>query len=174
MAPVTNGASHVQLPLSSQSGFGSAPTQMAAQSAEQWKAKGNEHFGAGKYSQAVDCYTKAIQAHASSPTEGNIAIYYSNRSAAYFNLKKLNEALEDATNAIKLDKNYFKAYVRQSTVLSSQGRTRDALRAILAAKLVPGSEADPSVQEAINSCWTNHIGTPISLIKDQKLADPLS
>lgn len=147
---------------------------MAAQTSEQWKAKGNDHFGAGKYSLAVDCYTKAIQAHASNPAEGNIAIYFSNRSAAFFNLKKLNEALDDATNAIKLDKTYVKAYVRQSTVLTSLGRTRDALRAILAAKLVPGSETDVSVQDKIKSCWTNYVSTHLSLIEGRKLVDPLS
>lgn len=132
---------------------------MASQSAEQWKAKGNDHFAAGKYTQAVECYTKAIQAHTSNPAEGNIAVYYSNRSAAYFNLKQLSQALDDATKAIAHDKTFLKAYVRQSTVLTSQGKTRDALRSILAAKQVPGADSDPSVAEAIKSCWTYYVGT---------------
>ena len=132
---------------------------MSSLSAEQWKAKGNDHFAASKYTQAVDCYTKAIQAHSSNPAEGNIAVYFSNRSAAYFNLKQLNPALDDAISAIKHDKTFLKAYVRQSTVLTSLGRPRDALRAILAAKQVPASSSDATIQDMIKSSWTAYIGT---------------
>ena len=51
-------------------------------SAEEYKAQGNKHFAAKEFDQAIEQFTKAIEA-SSSPNH----VLYSNRSACYASLK---------------------------------------------------------------------------------------
>lgn len=60
----------------------------------EYKNKGNEFFKEGKYEEAIEQYTKAIEANNKEPS------FYSNRSGAYFNLNKYEEALNDAEQCI--------------------------------------------------------------------------
>ena len=66
------------------------------------KTLGNIYFASGKYEQAIDCYTKAIEACAKN------AVYFGNRAAAYFMLEKLSEALSDSRMATSIDESYVK------------------------------------------------------------------
>jgi len=59
----------------------------------------------------VQHYTDAISA------VHNNATYYSNRAQAYINLSANEEAIKDADEAIKLDKNFIRAYGRKATAL---------------------------------------------------------
>ena len=71
--------------------------------AKEWKEKGNALVKEKKYSEAADCYTKAIEIDSNDP------ILYSNRSAMYTNISKFTEALADAEKAIELKPTYGKA-----------------------------------------------------------------
>ena len=66
------------------------------------KDKGNKFFLAKQYSQAIEWYTKAVQAD---PTD---AAFYSNRAAAYMGMNKFEEALADSEQCIKLMPNWVK------------------------------------------------------------------
>jgi len=75
---------------------------------EKLKAAGNKLFAEGNYIQAYELYTQAIAAEKS-----NAAIY-SNRSLTLMKLDRLEEAVNDASEAIKIDNTYGKAYYRRS------------------------------------------------------------
>ncbi|KAF8194641.1 hypothetical protein BJ912DRAFT_1030944 [Pholiota molesta] len=64
--------------------------------AEKVKEQGNVAFKAGKYGEAVDLYTKAIELN---PME---ASYLTNRAASYMSLKRFRPALEDCQVATSL------------------------------------------------------------------------
>ena len=70
--------------------------------AENNKIKGNLAYQAGRYEEAYELYSKAVFHNP------NYAMYWSNRSAALMMLEKFSAALEDCTQAIKLDETYIK------------------------------------------------------------------
>ncbi|XP_050314564.1 small glutamine-rich tetratricopeptide repeat-containing protein beta-like [Anthonomus grandis grandis] len=91
--------------------------------AEEHKNKGNTLMKDGLYLEAIDEYTKAIEANP------NNAIYYCNRAAAYTRLQKDQEAINDCNDAIKLDPTYGKAYGRQGIAYSNLNMLDRAVQA---------------------------------------------
>ena len=67
-----------------------------------FKDKGNEALRAGKFQEAVDNYTKALE------LEPENAVYYSNRSAAYAKLEDFNKSADDGQKAIELKPDWAK------------------------------------------------------------------
>jgi STIP1 family protein 1 len=63
---------------------------------EQLKAKGNDAFRRGEYSEAEDFYTQAIQKHATNP------LLFTNRANARLKLHKWEEAVLDCNKAIEI------------------------------------------------------------------------
>ena len=100
--------------------------------AKEWKEKGNALVKEKKYSEAADCYTKAIEIDSNDP------ILYSNRSAMYTNISKFTEALADAEKAIELKPTYGKAYLRKGSALKGLAKIDEALAAFKA-----GLEKEP-------------------------------
>ena len=100
--------------------------------AKEWKEKGNGLVKEKKYSEAADCYTKAIELDSTDP------ILYSNRSAMYTNISKFTEALADAEKAIELKPTYGKAYLRKGSALKGLAKIDEALAAFKA-----GLEKEP-------------------------------
>ncbi|KAG1695136.1 hypothetical protein DVH05_028653 [Phytophthora capsici] len=94
-----------------------------AQTAAEWKAKGNAALSAGNPKEAVDCYTQAI---ALNP---NDHVFYSNRSAAYLSLDDAAHALEDAELCIKTKPDWPKAYSRKGAALHALKRYDEATSA---------------------------------------------
>ncbi|KAJ8467330.1 hypothetical protein OPV22_029882 [Ensete ventricosum] len=88
--------------------------------AEIFKSKGNDCIRMKLYSEAIELYTCAIAICEK-------AIYYSNRAAAYTNVKKYSEAIEDCLKSIEIDPNYSKAYSRLGSAYFAQENYRDAL-----------------------------------------------
>ena len=70
--------------------------------AEARKNDGNAAYKAGLYEEALTLYSQAVYHNP------NSAVYYSNRSAALMMLDRYQEALDDCTQAIKLDDTYVK------------------------------------------------------------------
>lgn len=58
------------------------------------------------------------------------AIYYSNRSAAYFNLEQFEKAYDDANLALKLSSGFMKAHYRKVACLYELDRLKEAKEAI--------------------------------------------
>uniref|UniRef100_T1JVA2 RNA polymerase II-associated protein 3 n=1 Tax=Tetranychus urticae TaxID=32264 RepID=T1JVA2_TETUR len=75
------------------------------------KEKGNQFFKEKNYESAVNCYSKAIE------YDRTNHLLYGNRSQAYLNLNRPDEAVKDCNQALKLDSNYVKGYLRRGTAL---------------------------------------------------------
>ncbi|KAG7851211.1 hypothetical protein KL941_000880 [Ogataea angusta] len=76
------------------------------------KNLGNQELKNNNFDKAIELYTQAIDLF---PT----AILYSNRAQAQIKLENYGLAIEDANQAIKLDKNYLKAYYRRAVSYSA-------------------------------------------------------
>nr|CCC90111.1 unnamed protein product [Trypanosoma congolense IL3000] len=79
---------------------------------DEGKQKGNQYFQQKNFVAAMEHYTAAINS-----SEGNgqvLRILYCNRAAAYKELGKYREAIDDCTKAIQLDPTFSKAYARRA------------------------------------------------------------
>lgn len=77
-----------------------AITALKESAALELKEQGNEHVKKKHYSDAINCYTKAINQKALSGSENSII--YANRAHVNLLLGNNRRALEDAEEAIKL------------------------------------------------------------------------
>ncbi|XP_073230026.1 dnaJ homolog subfamily C member 7-like [Porites lutea] len=90
------------------------------------KQEGNDTFSCGKYQEAYDIYTEAltIDAHNNST---NAKLYY-NRSLVGSKLNRLEEAINDCTQAIELDPTYLKAYIKRARCYMEAEKYEEAVR----------------------------------------------
>lgn len=112
--------------------------------AETLKSKGNQSMQLKLYSEAVELYTCAIA------LSENNAVYYCNRAAAYTQLQRYSEAIEDCLKSIEIDPRYSKAYSRLGVAFYSQGNYIEALNQgfLKALQLDPSNN---SVKESIRA-----------------------
>jgi len=92
-------------------------------SADEFKAAGNAALQAGKISDAIESYTKAIN------LDGSNHVYFSNRSAAYLKKGDGNNALEDANSCIALNPQFTKGFSRKGAALHALKRYNDSIAA---------------------------------------------
>ncbi|KAG2393713.1 hypothetical protein C9374_007244 [Naegleria lovaniensis] len=93
---------------------------------EALKEEGNKLLRNGKYQEAYDEYTKAIEID---PKNANLnAVLYCNRAAAATKLGKHEVAVKDATKAIELNDSYLKAYMRRGSSYIELEQYEDAMR----------------------------------------------
>ena len=90
----------------------------------QCKAAGNAALQAGKVSEAIAHYTKAIHLDGSKNH-----VYFSNRSAAYLQQGKGNHALADAKTCLHLNPQFAKGYSRKGAALHALQRYNDSIAA---------------------------------------------
>ncbi|XP_037701987.1 RNA polymerase II-associated protein 3 isoform X1 [Choloepus didactylus] len=93
-----------------------------AQKALALKEKGNKYFKQGKYDEAIECYTKGMDADPYNP------VLPTNRASAYFRLKKFAVAESDCNLAIALNRSYTKAYARRGAARFALQKLEDARR----------------------------------------------
>jgi len=79
------------------------------------KEQGTEQFKQKNFDKAVEFYTQAITENPSDHT------IYGNRSAAFTNLKKYQEALDDGNKCIELKADWGKGYQRKGNALHGLG-----------------------------------------------------
>nr|XP_004610495.1 unnamed protein product [Sorex araneus] len=84
------------------------------------KEKGNKYFKQGKYDDAIECYTKGMDADPYNP------VLPTNRASAYFRLKKYAVAESDCNLAIALNRDYTKAYARRGAARFALQKLEDA------------------------------------------------
>jgi small glutamine-rich tetratricopeptide repeat-containing protein alpha len=101
----------------------SAASDVPNLSAEEWKNKGNALVGEKKYSEAITCYTHALE------KDANNHIYYANRAAAYIYLEKYPEAVKDCEAAVRISPSYAKAYNRLGNAYLYQKKYAEAEKA---------------------------------------------
>jgi len=90
-------------------------------SVDEFKAKGNQHYTAGHFQDAVKWYTKAIGVDAKNH------VLYSNRSAAYLGVQDYTNALRDAEKAVELNPNWNKGYYRKAMTLENLWLYKDGI-----------------------------------------------
>ncbi|XP_051248799.1 RNA polymerase II-associated protein 3 [Dicentrarchus labrax] len=98
------------------------------------KEKGNTFFKDGKYDEAIECYTRGMDADPYNP------VLPTNRATSFFRLKKYAVAESDCNLAIALDSNYFKAYARRGAARFALEKYESALEDYeIVLKLDPGN-----------------------------------
>ena len=90
--------------------------------AERLKEEGNAAFRAKKFDEAVRLYGAAI---AASPAP--VSVYFSNRAAAFLLQNKLDEALADARESVRLDPSNSKGFLRVGKALYALGKYSEAI-----------------------------------------------
>ncbi|CAJ1971877.1 unnamed protein product [Sphenostylis stenocarpa] len=113
--------------------------------AESLKSLGNKAMQSKKYNDAIELYNCAIALNEKS------AVYFCNRAAAYTQINKYAEAIQDCHKSIWIDPNYSKAFSRLGLIYYAQGNYRDAIDKGFrkALQLDPNNE---SVKENIRVC----------------------
>lgn len=102
------------------------------------KEKGNAAYKGRQWNKAVTYYSEAIKLH------GTNATYYCNRAAAYLQLGCFQQAEDDCTKAISLDKKNVKAYLRRGTARESLIRNKEALQDFTHALVLEPQNKDAS------------------------------
>ncbi|PON81901.1 Amidase [Trema orientale] len=97
-------------------------TNGSMDASELLKEKGNAAFKGRQWNKAVNYYTEAIKLN------GTNATYYCNRAAAYLELGCFQQADEDCSKAMELDKKNVKAYLRRGTARESLLRNKEAIQ----------------------------------------------
>ncbi|XP_042199163.1 dnaJ homolog subfamily C member 7 [Callorhinchus milii] len=90
------------------------------------KEEGNSAFKEGSFDKAYGLYTEALKID-----QNNIktnAKLYCNRGTVGSKLNKMPQAIEDCTNAIKLDETYIKAYMRRAQCYMDTEQYEEAAR----------------------------------------------
>lgn len=111
-----------------------------------FKAKGNEFFKAKDYVQAIEWYTKAVDADPSNK------VYYSNRAAAFTAQKNWDSAKTDGELCIRCDPDWNKGYFRLATALQGCKEYSAALKVVntgLARKTVSDDKSLVSLRDTL-------------------------
>jgi tetratricopeptide (TPR) repeat protein len=104
---------------------------------EQLKQKGNEHFRAGDYYQAIQAYSEALK------LDPNNHILHSNVCQAALRHGKLSLAKHHAIGCVTLKPSWPKGYYRLGTVLLQQGEYSGAIEALEKAKCFAEQQGMP-------------------------------
>ncbi|NXP07506.1 TOM34 protein, partial [Thinocorus orbignyianus] len=96
----------------SELGLGTEPNQIAAgtERARTLKEEGNELVKKGNHKKAVEKYSESLQLNQECAT-------YTNRALCYLTLKQYKEAVQDCTEALRLDPKNIKALYRRAQAL---------------------------------------------------------
>lgn len=116
------------------------------------KKLGNTAFENKIYEEAVQFYTKAIENAETGDDE--LHVYYSNRSASYFEQHNYSCALDDANECVKIKPDFAKGYIRKSKaereLLLNDLSLESASRAI---ELEPENEVARELYEECKAEW---------------------
>ena len=107
------------------------------QKLDRTKEEGNQHFKSGRYQQAVDTYTQALDIDPTNKLTNSKLLQ--NRAMCHTKLKNYDAAIDDATKALELDPSYTKARKTRAKALGESGNWEEAVR-----ELKQVHEADPS------------------------------
>jgi len=105
---------------------------MSNPTAQAFKEKGNKAFQEKNYQEAIEHFTKAIEA------DPNDHVFYSNRSACYASLQNYESALQDAHKCVELKPDWVRGYTRKGLAEYYLGKYSEA-----AGTYKKGLELDP-------------------------------
>jgi len=112
------------------------------------RERGNEVFRAGKWQEAVDLYTEAIEKDYNCEDKAHVAALLSNRIAALVHLKEFNIALCDAKAVQRLQPNWSRGYERCASVYKGLYQYMNANEQYGKAGILSG---DPNVKHRMYS-----------------------
>ncbi|XP_064792321.1 mitochondrial import receptor subunit TOM70-like [Oncorhynchus masou masou] len=95
------------------------------------KNKGNKYFKAGKYEQAIQCYTEAIGL-CPRDNQTDLSTFYQNRAAAYEQQMMWTEVVQDCTKAVEMNPRYIKALFRRAKALERLDNKKECLEDVTA------------------------------------------
>lgn len=107
------------------------------QKLERTKEEGNVAFKAGRFQEAIDTYTKALEVDPSNKNTNSKILQ--NRALCYTRLKKWTSATADCDKALELDPSYTKAKKTRAKAMGESGNWEEAVRELKAIH-----EANPS------------------------------
>ncbi|XP_073143240.1 uncharacterized protein [Henckelia pumila] len=119
--------------------------------AETLKSQGNKAMQSKLYKEAIELYTFAVALCADN------AVYFCNRAAAYTQIYRYAEAVQDCLKSIEINPNYSKAYSRLGFAYYAQGKYRDAI--------------DKGFRKALQLDPTNNAVTENIRVAEQKLKE---
>lgn len=90
--------------------------------AEDAKAAGNRFITKGEFSEAKECYTRAIA------LDGRVAAYYGNRAQCHLRLNNFSEALADSVKSTEIDAKFGKGWIRAGVCHVRLGNFDDATK----------------------------------------------
>ena len=123
---------------------------------EKAKQEGNNFFLKGAYTKAITSYTKAISLLKSKSQENlhNIAIYYSNRAYAFFQINLFQECINDCNQAILNNPTFLKPYYRKASALLSLGNYEESENEMLKGLKECNVVLNNEVEELLNEINT--------------------
>lgn len=116
----------------------------ASAASEDWKKLGNEAYGRQDWQQAAEHYSTALEFCQPHSPVGLACL--NNRAACFLKLKKLEDAIADASEVIRQQPDNYKAIHRRMSALEALGRGAEALEdAAVALMLQPESHETRSL-----------------------------
>lgn len=108
--------------------------------ASSWKEKGSGHFGRGDYRSAIQCYSKALDAH---PSPELAVIAQLNRSLSFLQSYRFDAALKDVDRVLQVSELSEKGLFRKAQALYQLRRFKESceIHATLAEKYPGNTQA---------------------------------
>ena len=111
------------------------------------KSRGNKYFSAQKYDKAVTLYSKAIELYPN-PNDKKVSVFYSNRSACWYNLGDYDRVIEDTSEALRIDPLYVKAMIRRGNAFEKKEMFTEALDDLTTACILEEFKVQPTLLAA--------------------------
>lgn len=137
-------------------------------SAEEFKQQGNDAFRQKNFKEAIEYFTKAIQA-----SETPSHVLYSNRSACYTSLHEYIDALKDAEECVKINPTWAKGYNRVGAAEFGLGQYEESIKSYQKAlELEPtNAMAKEGIQSAEDALANSNPGESMNAMFS-KFTDP--
>mmetsp|Transcript_22108 Transcript_22108/g.38995 ORF Transcript_22108/g.38995 Transcript_22108/m.38995 type:complete len:974 (+) Transcript_22108:63-2984(+) len=146
------------------------------QQADQMKTEGNNALKGGDLALSIAYYTMALAiiapaANGNQNLQQSLAVYSSNRSAAFAKMQSWDFALADGEQAKKCSPGWFKAYLRVGAAYLGQGHAEHAYRTYLFASDLQGGYQE-ALKEAQSSLWQiTRLESPLARKRLQRFSE---
>ncbi|KAI4736649.1 TPR-like protein [Aureobasidium sp. EXF-12298] len=117
------------------------------QKLDRTKEEGNSYFKSGKYEQAVETYTSALEIDPQN--RGTNSKILQNRALCYTKLKEWQKAIEDCERALKLDPSYTKARKTKAKALGESGNWEEAVKELKA--IAESNPEEPGIAKEVRN-----------------------